>query len=119
MANSISTRFKWNNAKLSSLERNTKQGLRMVAEEMSNKAKENAPYDTGNLSRSIRVRETGVPGEIEVVAGGSFAGVEIKYAVRREYENNLHPGTKHYMRRAMNSVLQSNWKQKYFGGITK
>lgn len=119
MANSVSTRFKWNNAKLSSLKRNTQQGLVMMANDMSNRAKANAPYDSGNLSRSIRIRRTGMADEIEVVAGGSFAGKEIKYAARREYENNLHPSTRHYMKRALNTILQSNWKQKYFGGITK
>lgn len=117
MASSISTRFKWNNAKLSSLKRNTQQGLVMMAYDVANQAKQNAPYDTGALRNSIRVKP--VNDGVDVIAGGSSGGKSVPYAKMREYENRKNPHTKFYMKRALNTVLQSNWKQKYFGGITK
>lgn len=114
---SVGTYFKWNNAKISTLSRKTQQGLVMMAYEVANQAKQNAPYDEGTLRNSIRV----VPNTngVEVIAGGSYGGKKIAYAKRREYENNKNPHTKFYMKNALETVLESNWKENFFGGITK
>ena len=114
--NSVS--FKWHRPRVERLEKFTKQGLWMMAGDMANKAKHNAPYLNGHLSNSIRRRWVNAS-EVEVVAGGKFADKDIRYAVRREFENKKHPQTKHYMKRAMESTLSGDWKQKYFGGITR
>lgn len=114
--NSVS--FKWNKPRVERLEKFTKQGLWIMAGDIANKAKSNAPYLTGALSNSIRRRWINDT-EVEVVAGGKFAGARIDYAVRREFENKKNPQTKHYMQRAVNSTMTGDWKTKYFGGITR
>ena len=114
--NSVS--FKWHKPRVERLEKFTKQGLWMMAGDMANKAKHNAPYLNGHLSNSIRRRLVNAS-EVEVVAGGKFGGRDIRYAVRREFENKKNPQTKHYMKRAMESTMSGDWKQKYFGGITR
>lgn len=123
---SVKVRFAWNKNKLASLDMNTQQGLVMMAYDVANQAKKNAPYDSGALRNSIRTEQ--VPeGGVDIIAGGKFnvPGTSKKkkgsvpYAKRREYENKKNPGTKFYMKRALNTVLQSNWQQKYFGRITK
>lgn len=129
MASSVKTSLKWNQAKLNGLNKRTQQGLVMMANAVANQAKQNAPHDTGALRNSIRIKQ--VEGGVEVIAGGNMGGKSVPYAKRRkgdksvpyakrrEYENKKNPHTKFYMERALNTVLQSNWKQKYFGGITK
>ena len=115
---SVKVRFAWNKNKLTSLDMNTQQGLVMMGYDVANQAKRNAPYETGNLRNSIRAVR--VPtGGVDIIAGGNFGGKSVPYAKRREYENKKNPQTKFYMKRALNTVLQSNWQQKYFGGITK
>lgn len=114
---SIRSRLKWNNARISSLNRNTQQGLVIMAYDIANKAKGNAPYLSGALVNSIRVQPK--QNSVDVVAGGTFGGKRIKYAKKREYVNNLHPSTRFYMKRALNSAMQGDWQQRYFGRVTK
>ena len=61
---------------------------------IQNTAKKLAPYDSWNLRRSI----SSDLGEVNqwLVAIGS----DVKYAVRREFENKLNPDRKFYMKRS-------------------
>lgn len=65
-----------------------------------NRARMYAPERTGALKADGRV-------EIEphsvVIA---FGGLQVPYARRRHYENNLHPDTKYYLQRAGNEVTR-------------
>lgn len=103
----------WNNGKLNELQRKTNEGLLSMGFDIASRARFNAPVLTGALRNSIR---TTVEGEtVYVLAGGG----RVPYARRREYENRLHPETRHYMERAFDSVLSSDWKTKYFGDLAK
>lgn len=113
-----SVKMEWNKPRIERLKNFTEQGLWIMAGDMANRAKENAPYDSGALSNSIRRRRINAS-EVEVVAGGKFRRKDIKYALIREFENKKNPHTKYYMKRARDTVMSGNWQQKYFGGITK
>lgn len=108
-----SYKLTWNNGKLSEVQRKTNAGLFRMGFDIASKARYNAPILTGALRNDIRT--TASEGYVYVLAGSS----RVPYARRREYENRLHPSTTHYMGRAFTSVLNSNWEEKYFGGITK
>lgn len=108
--------IKWNQAKLSSLRRNVVTGIIKLGNAIGNQARRNAPVDTGALVNSIRV-STDDNDEVYILAGGAVAGNSIPYAKRREYENNLHPSTKHYMSRAFESETKDITK--YFKGTIK
>lgn len=114
-----SVSFKWNTAKLAQVRQKFGQGLLRMGADIASKARGNAPVLTGNLVRSIRIdtAET-TPERVIVKAGGSMGGFSVPYARRREYENNLHPGTKYYMHRAFDTVVRGNIGQ-YFKGATK
>lgn len=73
-----------------------------------NRAIMNAPKDSGALVRSGRLTKTG-----ETSYTVSFGDNSVRYAYKREYENKKNPGTKHYLRRAAESVQKGNIK-KYF-----
>lgn len=74
--------------------------LQKISQKVQNYAKENAPVGEykngrqwGTLKRSInhnwdRVRQ-----------GIAIVGSPVAYSRRREYENNLHPWTKYYLKR--------------------
>lgn len=134
-----SVSFKWNTAKLAQVRQKFGQGLLRMGADIASKARGNAPVLTGNLVRSIRIDTAESSTDIVVVkAGGKvdfpvykyvknkktgkkkkvFTGYSIPYARRREYENNLHPGTKYYMHRAFDTVVRGNIGQ-YFKGATK
>lgn len=115
MANNSVT-FKWNQSKINSLKRNIQEGLVSLGFAIANQAMRNAPVDTGALVNSIRVNEDNA-NTVYVLAGGNVGGRSIAYAKKREYENNLHPGTTHYMGRAYESEMKQ-WS-KYFKGVTK
>jgi len=67
------------------------QGALMV----QNKAKENSPYHTGTLRRSITTDYS------MMNTGKAVVWTNTVYARRREFENNKNPHTKYYMERAM------------------
>lgn len=103
----------WDNGKLTDIQRKTNAGLLQMGFDIASRARYNAPVLTGALRNSIRAT---TEGEVVYVLAGSS---RVPYAKRREYENRKHPNTTHYMGRAFNEVLNSNWEDKYFGGITK
>ena len=107
--------FKWNQAGLNNLNRGITKGLLNIGAAIAKQARTNAPVDTGALKGSIRVAEKNAT-TVYVLAGGNVGGKSIPYALRREYENNLHPDKKHYMRNAVKTVANSDIKQ-YFKDI--
>lgn len=60
---------------------------------VQNQAKINAPFQTWTLRRSITSDLT------RIVNLYSVVGSPVAYARRREYENNLHPDRKFYLKR--------------------
>ena len=117
MARVSKVELKWNNSELSQINQNTIRGLVRMGFDIATQARHNAPYLTGALRNTIRVQETN-SNTVEVIAGGSFGGKSVPYAWRREWENNLHPDRKHYMRRAEETIMTGNYLKKYFGDIT-
>jgi hypothetical protein len=72
--------------------------LTQVASKVQNRAKENAPYDTGALRSSIITDYTMMyTGKVEV-------GSNLVYARRREYENFKNPNRRLYLTRARDEV---------------
>lgn len=109
-------KFTWNRNKLNRTTTNTKKATLALAYAISNQAMRGAPVLTGALINSIRVTDD-ANNIIYVKAGGSFSGKSVPYAKRREYENNLHPDKKYYMKKAF-AWGNENY-QKYFRGITQ
>lgn len=74
--------------------------LQKISQKVQNYAKENAPVGEykngrqwGTLKRSISHNWDSVKQGIAIV------GSPVAYSRRREYENNLHPWTKYYLKR--------------------
>lgn len=107
----------WDDGKLTDLQRAVNRGLLKMGFDIASRARSNAPVLTGALRNSIRVSPENE--QVYVLAGGRVGGFVVDYAKLREYVNNLHPSTTHYMGRAFDSVINSNWQEKYFGEITK
>lgn len=103
----------WNNGALTELQRRMNGGILRMAFDIASRARFNAPVKTGALRNDIRV--SAEQHDVYVLAGSA----RVPYARRREYENNLHPETKHYMKRAFDSVYESDWQEKYFGNLTE
>lgn len=82
-----------------------KQGGLRWASAVENRAVNNAPILTGALRRSAHIQQ---PSEnvIEVEFGGSSSRSphEVRYALRRHYENNKNPQTRYYLKRAVDST---------------
>lgn len=117
MANVVSVKLTWDNGKLTDVQRAVNRGLLRMGFDIASRARSNAPVLTGALRNSIRVSpENDV---VNILAGGRVGGFVIDYAKLREYVNHLHPSTTHYMGRAFDSVVNSDWQEKYFGDITK
>lgn len=109
--------FKWNQSKMQALKANSIKGLIAMGFDISRQAKDNAPWLSGDLSRSIRTTTEG--DTVYVLAGGTSQGKTIDYARLREYVNNAHPDKRYYMRRAFESVVQGNYQKRYFGEVTR
>lgn len=109
MSNSYT--FTWNQGTLNKLKSNTMKRLIDLGTKINNKAKSNAPYLTGALVNSIRV-DTSEQNTVYVLAGGNAVGRSVPYAKRREYENQLHPNTRYYMRNAFQDGVR-NFKQEF------
>lgn len=110
MSNSYT--FTWNLNTLKELKTNAMQRLLKLGYQINNKAKGNAPYLTGALVGSIRV-DASEDDTVYVLAGGKAPnGATVPYAKRREYENNLHPDTRHYMGNAFRDGVR-NFKQEF------
>lgn len=65
-----------------------------------NRARMYAPIKTGALRADGRIEVE--PNSVVI----AFGGLEVPYARRRHYENNLHPDTKYYLQRAGNEVTR-------------
>lgn len=110
MSNSYT--FTWNQSTLKKLKKNTMSRLVKLGTQINNKAKSNAPYLTGALVNSIRV-DASEDNVVYVLAGGRTPnGAKVPYARRREYENQLHPSTRYYMRNAFQDGVR-NFKQEF------
>lgn len=108
------SQMKWDMNAINAIKRRAMQGLICAGYDVANKARGKAPVLNGDLAGSIRVDPR--PSEYTVyVRAGGIGG--IKYALRREFENNLHPNTKHYMGNSLKEVTSGNWQNKYFGGV--
>lgn len=116
MASGTKVEFKWNEAALSRLRKNITTALISLGMDTANEAQRKAPVDTGALVNSIRMSKTN-ENQVVVLAGGTASGYNVPYARFREYNNNLHPGTRFYMKNALEWANKN--VNKYFKGITK
>lgn len=95
MATKCSYKLSLNNAWRRQLETNLQTGLDNFANSILTQAVSNAPKLTGALRKSGKVTNTG--GNARVV---SFGNSQVKYAVRRHFENYKNPQTLYYLQRA-------------------
>lgn len=116
MASGTKVDFKWNEATLGRIRKNIAEALFSLGLNTAYRAQTHAPVDSGALVNSIRVSKTN-DDELVVLAGGTASGYNVPYARFREYNNNLHPGTRLYMHNALDWA--NNNAMKYFKGITK
>lgn len=116
MANKVEV--KWDKSALSKLQKRFMQGTLIMAYDLAGDARSGdpgAPVLSGNLKGSIRVEERS-DCLIEVVAGGSFNGVDTTYGLKQEYENPN--GHKHYMLKPFEQMFKTDtWKDKYYGKV--
>jgi hypothetical protein len=117
MPNVATVDLKWDNNKISLMNRNAVSGLFRMGFDIAAQARRNAPYVTGALRNTIRVHETSDANTLEVIAGGTFAGFVVDYAWIREQGPNKIPATEHYMENAANTIMSGDYLKKYFGGI--
>lgn len=110
-----SANFKWDKGQVAILERNITKGLLRMGADIANQARANAPVLTGALRNSIRVT-TSSSDTVYVLAGGAVAGKTVNYALYREFHNEKHPNTTHYMGRAVDRVAETDLR-KYFKEI--
>ena len=96
---------------------NAVKGLFRMGFDIANQARRNAPYLTGALRSTIRVQETRTKDTVEVVAGGTYAGKTVNYAMIREIGPNRNPATVHYMENSANAIMSGDYMRKYFGNI--
>lgn len=78
--------------------------VRNVADHINVEQKKLAPYFTGALMKSLQVNKI-KDGEYEIVPG-------VPYAIRRNFENHLHPQTLHYIERSIDNTargISSQW----------
>lgn len=111
--------FKWNYAKVEEIKLGMTRGLLRMGTDVASRARSNAPVLTGALRNSIRVTTDGRY-TVYVLAGGNVGGnvggKRIDYAYLREFVNNKHPQTRHYMGRALDAVAKQDLRQ-YFKEI--
>lgn len=116
MASDAKVDFKWNETTLARIRKNIATALLSLGMDTANQAQRKAPVDTGALVNSIRMSKTS-DNEVVVLAGGTASGYNVPYARFREYNNNLHPNTRFYMKNALEWANKN--VNKYFKGITK
>lgn len=110
----VSVKLTWDRAKLNSIDKNAMRNLMRLGYDIASQARRNAPYQTGALRNTIRVQEAD-SNSVEVIAGGSFGGKKVPYAMVREKGPNKNPSTEHYMENAQKTIMTGNYLQKYFG----
>lgn len=116
MASTVNVEIKWDNREINLLNTKAIKGLFQMGFDIAARARVNAPYLTGALRSTIRVRETSA-NTVEVVAGGTYAGKKVDYAWIREQGPNRNPATEHYMENAQKSIMVGDYMKKYFGDI--
>lgn len=113
----VSVKLTWDNTKIQSVNQKAMQGLIKMGYDIAAQARRNAPYVTGALRNSIRVRDID-NNSIEVVAGGVFGNKDVPYAWIREQGPNRDRATEHYMENAQKFIMSGNYLEKYLGDIT-
>lgn len=78
-------------------------GLNDLGKAIKNRATVLAPKDTGALRQSGKVE---VATDDKVIV--SFGNSKVRYARRREWENYLHPSTKHYLKNGLKSIKDAS-----------
>lgn len=116
MAETVDVKLKWDDRKISLINKNAVKGLFKMGYDIAAQARRNAPYVTGALRSTIRVQDA-KDDSVEVIAGGTFGGRRVPYAWIREQGPNRNPATEHYMENASKSVMSGNYMKKYFGDI--
>lgn len=116
MSKTASVTLKWDNSVLNLMNTKAVNGLVRMGFDIASQARRNAPYVTGALRNTIRVRDTS-ENTVEVIAGGTYGGKKVDYAWIREKGPNRNPATEHYMENAKNSVMVGDYMKKYFGDI--
>lgn len=117
MAEVVRSTLVWNKNLFTLMDKKAVQGLFNLGFDIAKQARRNAPYVTGALRNTIRVQETRQKTTLEVVAGGTYAGYKVDYAMKREEGPNRNPNTEHYMENATKSVMSGDFINKYFGDI--
>lgn len=121
-SNVVSVSVKWNNQRLTLINDKAVKGLFRLGFDIGNQARRNAPYKTGALRNSIRIAEN-TDKTVDVIAGGTFGGKDIRYAAIQEFggragkNHTVNIVGKHYMERAKDFILSGNYLKKYFGDI--
>lgn len=113
----VSVKLKWDNSKISLTNEKAVKGLFKLGFDIASQARRNAPYLTGALRNTIRVRESSDENTLEVVAGGTYGGKKVAYAWKREQGPNRNPATEHYMENAQKFIMSGDYLKKYFGDI--
>lgn len=116
MSNSVSVKLKWDNQTISLINKKTVAGLFKMGYDIASQARRRAPFITGALRNTIRVQETS-DNVVEVIAGGSYGGKKVDYALIRENGPNRNPATEHYMRNSADDIMTGDYLKKYFGDI--
>lgn len=114
----VSIKLTWDNNQLLTIEQKTIRGLMAMGFDIAAQARRNAPYVTGALRNSIRVKDVR-NNSVEVIAGGVYGNKSVPYAMKREQGPNRNPATEHYMENAQKFVMTGNYLEKYLGDITK
>lgn len=117
MAEVVSVKLKWDNSKITLTNDKAVKGLFRLGFDIASQARRNAPYLTGALRNTIRVRESSDKDTLEVVAGGTYGGRKVAYAWKREQGPNRNPATEHYMENAYKTITTGDYITKYFGDI--
>lgn len=116
MSSSATYTFKWNMAEINALKRDVIYRTLNLGYGIAAEAQRGAPVASSALINTIRAT-TNHKDMVHVLAGGSFQGYEVPYARRREYENNLHPNKKYFMKNAF--AWGENNYLKYYKGLGK
>lgn len=112
---SVNIRIKWDNHAIADIEKRTAQGLIAMGYDVAKNARNRAPVLTGALKSSIRIDTSKMSSYTVYVRAGGIGGV--KYARRREFENKLHPQTKHYMSNGLKDTTSGSWERFFQGRI--
>lgn len=111
-----SVTLKWDSSVLNLMNTKAVKGIFQMGFDIAAQARRNAPYVTGALRNTIRVKDVS-ENTVEVIAGGTYGGKKVDYAWKREQGPNRNPATEHYMENAKNSVMVGDYMKKYFGDI--